>query len=116
LNKRRKIHLVGNSHIDPASIDLGKHEINYALHSYADNWRKAKAFKKACEFNYPLIPVLAKTHEGRLPKDMSFLTLPGNDGIMLMSWKKSEDKKGEILEILRSLEVEGKEQTLEMTI
>ncbi|MCD6546712.1 MAG: alpha-mannosidase [Thermotogae bacterium] len=94
-------------------MDLGRHTINYALYPHAGNWREAKTFKKAYEFNYPLIPVLAETHEGHLPKEISFLKLSGSDGVLLMSWKKSEDKKGEIL---RLLEIEGKEQTLEIEI
>ncbi|MBM7583353.1 alpha-mannosidase [Caldicoprobacter guelmensis] len=94
-------------------MDLGKHTINYALYPHIGDWREAGTFKKAYEFNYPLIPVFAETPEGCLPQEISFLGLCGSDSILLMTWKKSEDKKGEIL---RLLETEGKEQILEIEI
>jgi len=94
-------------------MDLGKHTINYALYPHTGDWRSAKTFKRAYEFNYPLIPIFTETHEGHLPKETSFLKLTRSNSILLMTWKKSEDKKGEIL---RLLETEGKEQMLEIEI
>lgn len=52
-------------------IDLGKHEVKYALKFHKGNWRNAHPWKFGYEFNYPLISYSNKNQSIRTRKQKS---------------------------------------------
>lgn len=85
--------------------DRGRHVIPYSLYPHEGDWRAADTPRRGYEFNYPLIPVVAEAHRGKLPKEKSFFASePSN--IILSAVKKAED--GDAF-ILRFVETTGKD-------
>ena len=83
--------------------DQGVHEIAYSLYPHSGDWRQADTVRRGYELNNPLIPVVAQAHNGRLPKEHSFLQIePSN--VVITGLKKSEDSNDLIL---RFYECEG---------
>jgi len=87
---------------DPKS-DVGRHEITYSLYPHQGDWRQADTVRRGYELNNPLIPVVAESHPGRLPRECSFLSVePSN--VIVTALKKAES--GDDL-ILRFYECTG---------
>ncbi|MDG6899492.1 MAG: alpha-mannosidase [Nitrososphaerota archaeon] len=78
--------------------DQGTHETAYALYPHTSDFNKAATARKAYEFNYPLATVLESGHEGRLPKEMSFVSA-GPGGIILTVFKKAEESDNVVLRL-----------------
>jgi alpha-mannosidase len=85
--------------------DQGKHRIAYALYPHRSDFREALTTRKACEFNYPLMPVIEPNHDGELHKVCSFVSAEP-DNIVLTVIKKAEDSDDTIL---RFYETAGKD-------
>ncbi len=99
---------------DPMA-DLGKHRIEYALYPHQKCWKGGKTMQKGYEYNYPLITKLVESHNGKLPRSHSFLSVaPGN--VILHTVKKAEPAlsfsskpvPGEDVWVLRLFETYGK--------
>jgi len=69
--------------------DQGKHHIAYAVYPHRSDFKEALTARKAYEFNYPLLPVTERSHEGRLPKTFSFISAEP-ENIILTVVKKAE--------------------------
>ncbi|HOX40144.1 MAG TPA: glycoside hydrolase family 38 C-terminal domain-containing protein [Candidatus Brocadiia bacterium] len=55
------------------------HVYHYSLYPHAGDWRKAKSYRMAHEFNFPLIAVREASHGGALPAEAAFLEIePAN--------------------------------------
>jgi len=85
--------------------DQGEHQVDYALYPHSSDSREALTARKAYEFNYPLIPLIERTHEGDLPKVHSFISAQP-ENIILTVIKKAEDSDDIIL---RFYETSGKD-------
>ncbi|MHB1685847.1 MAG: alpha-mannosidase [Ignavibacteriaceae bacterium] len=72
---------------DPTT-DMGKHSIDYALYPHTGSWKDANSVRKGYEYNQPLIAELNSVHNGKLPKEKSFIKLVG-DNVVLTSVKKA---------------------------
>lgn len=85
--------------------DQGEHSISYGLYPHKLGFAEASTVRKAYEFNYPLLPLVEKRHDGALPKAHSFYSArPEN--VILTVIKKAEET-GET--ILRLYEASGKD-------
>ena len=95
--KDNVIHLTllrSSNHPDPVPDD-GRHIITYSLYPHSGDWQ-ADSVRRGYELNNPLIPVTAKKHNGRLPKEHSFLQIePAN--MIVTALKKAEDSNDVIL-------------------
>ncbi|MDG6909018.1 MAG: alpha-mannosidase [Nitrososphaerota archaeon] len=78
--------------------DQGIHEAAYALYPHASGFGEALTARKAYEFNYPLMPLVAESHQGRLPKSMSFVSAHP-DNVILTVLKKAEDSDAVVLRL-----------------
>ena len=87
---------------DPKS-DVGRHEITYSLYPHQGDWRRADTVRRGYEVNNPLIPVIADSHVGRLPKEYSFVRVEPTN-VVVTAFKKAEDSDDLIL---RFYECEG---------
>ena len=84
--------------------DSGIHTVNYALFPHKGDWAQAKVYKRAYEYNFPLITCPVETHPGLLPLKLSFFKVePGN---LVITEIKRAEKKQDL--VLRIVEMEGK--------
>ena len=97
---------------DPTA-DRGKHSIEYALYPHAGNWRDARTVNRACEYNNPLIAVIAEAHSGKLPASRSFIQLEPST-LILSALKKTEDSDGTWT--MQWYESQGKETDASITL
>lgn len=86
------------------ALEFRPYEFRYALYPHEGNWRDAKCFKQAYEFDYNLLPIEIDGNDGFLPKEYSFLKLQP-DNLILSALKKAEDGDGIIA---RFFETSGK--------
>ena len=84
--------------------DQGEHQIAYALYPHRSDSKEALTTRKAYEFNYPLLLFVEPSHDGKLPKVYSFVSVQPNN-IILTVIKKAEDSNDIIL---RFYETSGK--------
>lgn len=84
------------------ALERGKHEFNYAVLPHKGNWKQAQSHKNALQFNIPLITIKTSTHEGDLPKEMSFLSIKPETLVLATLNRSNEDV------ILRFYEATGK--------
>ncbi len=85
------------------SEDGGNHTVLYALYPHLGDWREGKVWRRAWEFNVPLIAVPVDAHSGALPRRASFFSVEP-DSVMLSTVKRAEDGSGLVL---RLVEMEG---------
>ena len=76
--------------LGPKALERGHHIFKYSLYPHRGNWREAKSYKVALEFNNPLIPVKTTKHEGILPKEYSFISMKP-ENLVLTAVKRSEE-------------------------
>jgi len=87
----------------------GEHEFRYAIYPHAGTWDKAKVLREADIFNLPLEVGQAGSHEGSLPKEMSFIEVePVN--LAMSALKLCEDRGSLILRIFNPTwkDIDGK--------
>ncbi|MGD8544917.1 MAG: glycosyl hydrolase-related protein, partial [Candidatus Bathyarchaeota archaeon] len=84
------------------ALERGKHEFNYAVLPHKGNWKQAQSYKTALQFNIPLITIKTLTHDGNLPKEMSFLSIQPETLVLATMNRSNEDV------ILRFYETTGK--------
>lgn len=80
---------------DPAP-DMGPQSASYSIYPHKSNWQQSETVKAGYEFNNPLIPVVAASHEGKLPETHSFLKVD-KANIIVTALKKAEDSNDMIL-------------------
>jgi alpha-mannosidase len=85
--------------------DQGKHSAAYALYPHRAGFREALTARKGYEFNCPMRVVIEPSHDGRLPKAHSFISVEP-EGVVVTVAKKAEDS-GAI--VVRLVETSGKE-------
>jgi alpha-mannosidase len=85
--------------------DQGEHHVAYALYPHHSDFKEALTVRKAYEFNYPLMPLIERSHKGDLPKVYSFVSVQP-ENIILSVIKKAEDSH---YVILRFYETSGKD-------
>lgn len=71
------------------ALERGEHEFNYSIYPHKSNWKEAKSYKTALEFNNPLIAVKTPVHKGDLQKEMTFLSV-APENLVMAAVKKSE--------------------------
>jgi alpha-mannosidase len=71
---------------------LRKYEWSYAIYPHSGDWTQG-VFEQAEDHNLPLEAAQAGPHPGKLPKQLSFVELQGNN-LQLAVLKRAEDRKG----------------------
>jgi len=95
----------------PKATEIGSYAYEYALYPHAGDWKEANSFRKADEFNDPLIASQICLGEG-IQRGRSFLELRP-DNLILSVFKKAEDSD-EV--ILRFFESRGEETMAEIEL
>lgn len=89
----------------PAHNDeSGNHSTAYALYPHVGDCHAGKVWRRAWEYNIPLIAVPVKVHAGALPAQTSFFWL-SQPNVMIAACKQAEDGQGIVL---RLVEMEGR--------
>jgi len=93
----------------PDAQCLGRQVFRYGILFHKGGWEETKAWKVSHNFNVPLVASFTGIHEGKLPKETSFLTL-NNDALIISAIKKSETDDGVIIRLynIRGRRIEGK--------
>ena len=71
-------------------VDQGHHIADYLVYVHKGNWKESNTVQLAYEFNYPLIIHLEEIHEGKLPKEHSFIEIEPRN-VILTVLKKAEE-------------------------
>jgi alpha-mannosidase len=87
--------------------DQGEHHIAYALYPHRSDFKAALTVRKACEFNYPLVPLIEPSHRGDLPKAYSFVSVQP-DNVILTVIKKAEESDDIIMRFYETLGKDAK--------
>ncbi len=95
----------------PKATEIGSYAYEYALYPHAGDWKEAKSFRRADEFNHSLIASQICLGEG-IQRGQSFLELRP-DNLILSAFKKAEDSD-EV--ILRFFETKGEETMAEIEL
>jgi len=74
----------------PGALERGEHEFAYAFYPHKGEWKEAKTFRTAMEFNNPLIVIKTTRHKGDLPKELSFLSVTP-ENIIVTAVKMSDE-------------------------
>ena len=99
------------SSYDPDPLpELGSHVVRFALVPHGEGWGPSDATRVGCDFNLPLEVVATDVHEGKLPKEMGFISV-GPSNVFLSGLKKAEDDDGLVV---RLYEAEGKDTEAEV--
>lgn len=86
---------------DQGSQDIGRHHIVYALAGHEGDWRKELSAVNAARLNQPLMPFVAKAHEGSLGATFSLMQV-SDPNVRIAAIKKAEDSD-EVIVRLREL-------------
>lgn len=73
---------------EPLALENGSYEFRYSLYSHEGPWTNHNLAKIGREHNNKLMAMVEQKHEGKLPKEYSFMGLD-SDGIMVEAMKKS---------------------------
>lgn len=92
--------------------DQGEHSLAYALYPHSSDFKEAVTARKAYEFNYPLVPLVEPSHDGQLPRALSFVSAQPENVILTVA-KKAEDSNDIIL---RFFETSGKTTEAEIRL
>ncbi|RLF19757.1 MAG: hypothetical protein DRM97_08205 [Thermoprotei archaeon] len=93
-------------------MEQGMHKTRYAIYPHKGDWKEAKVYKIAYEFNYPILVRVESAHEGKLPSSMSFINIEP-DHVILSAVKRAEDSEDIII---RVYEVEGKDADVKISL
>ncbi len=85
--------------------DAGEHWAHLALLPHPGDWKTAKVYKSAYEYNTPAVVYPTNAHDGLLPKEASLLSLESASAYIAQV-KKAEDD-GDL--VVRMVEAEGKD-------
>lgn len=86
---------------DQGSQDLGRHHVLYALYGHPKDWTDARTPEQAARLNQPLVPFVARAHEGPLGKTFSMLRV-SSPAVAVTAMKKAE-ASDEVVVRLREL-------------
>ncbi len=79
-----------------ATLGDSMYEVSYSILPHSGSWKLASTPRQAYEIDSPLIPLVCRLNEGKLPPDKSYLSVePAN--LVVSSIKKSEDGQGILL-------------------
>jgi alpha-mannosidase len=92
--------------------DQGEHSLAYALYPHSSDFKEAVTARKAYEFNYPLVPLVEPSHDGQLPRALSFVSAQPENVILTVA-KKAEESNDIIL---RFFETSGKTAEAEIRL
>ena len=92
--------------------DQGEHWAYLALYPHSGTWQRAKVYKRAYEFNTPLVAVRAPIQKAGQKVSQSLFTLK-SESAYIASVKKAEDDDALIL---RVVEAEGKDTKVKITV
>ena len=84
---------------EPAyNVDSGLHTIRYSLYPHKGDWREGRVVRTSYEFNYPLMALVEKRHDGVLGRSGSFIDIePWNAVIECV--KKAEEGDALVLRV-----------------
>lgn len=103
----------GATYPDPEA-DRGRHELGYAIYPHSGSWKEALSFRKALEFNSPLVVHQPMLHPGSLEPVKSFLRI-SPENVVLTAFKK-ETGYGSPGFILRMYEICGRESEVRLEL
>lgn len=109
---RMRISLLRSPKDPDPTADRGEHEIEYALISHENCWRRGNIPRASYDYNNPLMAIKEEKHGGNLPLEHSFMSLEPNN-IILSAFKIAEDEKGAILRIYEAF---GRDTTAKITL
>lgn len=96
---------VGEEEVDSVEFqDQGVHRFRYAVLAHDGSWQEAGAVERAALFNQPAVAFWHTSHPGRLPLQVSLLSVP-TPGVVGVAVKVAEDGRGDT--IVRLLETRG---------
>ncbi|MGH0052817.1 MAG: glycoside hydrolase family 38 C-terminal domain-containing protein, partial [Sphaerochaetaceae bacterium] len=80
--------------------DRGMHQFSYALYPHKGRFQEAKVIEEGYNFHQPLLVVKPEQVRNILPAEASLVSCP-DEGIVIETVKKSEDRNSLILRILQ---------------
>ncbi len=92
---------------DQRMLDIGRHQLKYAISGHKGDWRESAAYHEAARFNQPLTAYQAPSHTGDRGKSITFLDI-STDKARVMAVKYAEDSD-EI--VIRVVESDGRAQS-----
>jgi alpha-mannosidase len=92
--------------------DAGEHWAHLALLSHPGDWKAAKVYRAAYEYNTPVVVYRAQAHAGGLPAEMSMLSLE-SESAYIAQVKKAEDD-GDL--VVRIVEGEGRDSSATLKV
>ncbi len=98
--------------ISAGDTDAGEHWAHLALLSHPGDWKAAKVYRAAYEYNTPAVVYRAQAHAGSLPAEMSMLTLE-SESAYIAQVKKAEDDSDLVVRIV---EGEGKDSSATLKV
>lgn len=78
------------------NADREEHRFMYSLYPHGGNFKEGKVNEMAYKLNLPTVAVIEEKHDGKLPKNMSFLSVD-SDNIVLETIKRAEDDNSIII-------------------
>lgn len=84
---------------DQATQDLGRHRILYAFYPHSGDWKQAKSFTEASRVNQPMAAFRTASHEGKLGKSYSLMTV--SDANVSVNAAKKAENSDEVIVRLR---------------
>ena len=98
--------------IPEKETDPGEHWAHLAILSHPGDWKSAKVYKSAYEYNTPAVVYRTSSHNGALPKEASLFSLE-SESAYIAQIKKAEDD-GDI--VVRIVEGEGRDTSATLKV
>lgn len=78
--------------------DRGKHKFTYSLYPHTSSWQQGETGKQAYQLNSPVVSVISKNEEVKMPEESIFKI--DKDNVSLEAIKPAEDGNGIIIRLL----------------
>ena len=78
---------------------VGIHHVRYALVPHKGDWREGKAVRRGYNFNYALLPLCEKKHEGELAPEHGLVDVEPSD-VIVGAVKRAEDNDDVIVRLV----------------
>ncbi len=82
----------------PGAQCLGRYTFHYSIIPHAGDWQKARIYLEAHNFDIPLRCMQTGIHEGKLPRELSFIQIEP-DSLMVSAIKRAEKDKNLIIRL-----------------
>ncbi|MFH1999442.1 MAG: glycoside hydrolase family 38 C-terminal domain-containing protein [Planctomycetota bacterium] len=110
---RLSLTLVKGGVMPDPHTDVCTHRIDFALEAHDGSFQDAHAWKRGCEYNFPIDGILEEEHEGDLPLEKSFCDV-SEKNICWEVLKPEEEGQGFVI---RVYEVEGRDvESVKLTL